>query len=183
MTSIYLQTLVKYLLFNRSHNHTFCSMEQTNDPTSGFRATGVFPVNRYAISLPGKRPRLSGTPTAVLAEKQEINFYLPTCKKAELSREEQTVLTKICEFNFSMTVALINFVVNSSFSGIINSRLPCPFTVISTIFYCILTRCTEVKAVGIFCNSQASKKLGSSKLTTGICTLCRDVETCFSWSI
>ena len=62
---------------------------------SGFRATGVFPVNRYAISLPGERPRPSGTPIAVLTEKQGINFmpfYSPTSRKADFSN---TILRRV----------------------------------------------------------------------------------------
>ena len=61
--------------------------------TAGFRAAGVFPVNRYAILLPGEPPRLSSTPTAKLAERRGINFmpfYSPACstRKPEFSREE-----------------------------------------------------------------------------------------------
>ena len=65
--------------------------------TSGFRATGVFPVNRYAISLPGEGPRPSDIPIAVLAEKQGINFmpfYSPTCRKAEFFCEEQKLSSR-----------------------------------------------------------------------------------------
>ena len=74
--------------------------------TAGFRATGVFPVNRYAISLPGERPRPSGTPTAVLAEKKGINFmpfYSPTCRKAEFSCEEQELFRHRFEDGYDLT--------------------------------------------------------------------------------
>ena len=49
---------------------------------SGFQTTGVYPVNRYAIVLPGERPHDHGTPTAALAKKRGIHympFSPPSC--------------------------------------------------------------------------------------------------------
>ncbi len=44
---------------------------------SGFRATGIYPLNRRAITIPGEHhARSTSTPTAVIARKQGIN-YLP----------------------------------------------------------------------------------------------------------
>ena len=44
--------------------------------TSGFRATGVFPVNRDAIEIPGVKQGSKATPLAAVAKKNGIN-YLP----------------------------------------------------------------------------------------------------------
>ena len=44
--------------------------------TSGFHATGVFPVNRDAIEIPGVKQRSKATPLAAVAKKNGIN-YLP----------------------------------------------------------------------------------------------------------
>ena len=42
---------------------------------SGFRATGVYPFNRHAISIPGVEKSI-GTPTAKLAYQQVLNIWL-----------------------------------------------------------------------------------------------------------
>ena len=44
--------------------------------TSGFRATGVFPVNRDTIKIPGVKQCSKATPLAAAAKKNGIN-YLP----------------------------------------------------------------------------------------------------------
>ena len=70
-------------------------------------AQGKLPqLNRCAISLPRERPTLSGTPTAVLAEKQGINFmpfYSPTFKKAEFSCEELELFQHHFEEGYHLT--------------------------------------------------------------------------------
>ena len=60
---------------------------------SGFKATGISPLNQYAITLPGERPRLSNTPTAILTKKKGISFmpfYSPThATRQPFTSEEQ----------------------------------------------------------------------------------------------
>ena len=58
---------------------------------AGFMATGVFPVNRNAIVLPGEQTQYSRTPIAVLAEKKGINFmpfFSPATSRPQFSGEE-----------------------------------------------------------------------------------------------
>jgi len=40
----------------------------------GFKTTGIFPLNRHAIVLPGEQPGHSNTPTALLAKKKGIQY-------------------------------------------------------------------------------------------------------------
>ena len=59
---------------------------------SGFKATGVFPLNRYTIILPGEQPKYSGMPTAILAKKKGISFmpfYSPTHDVGQLFTSEE----------------------------------------------------------------------------------------------
>ena len=61
---------------------------------SGFKATGIFPLNWYAITVPGECPRLSNTPTAILAKKDIsfMPFYSPTHATRQLfTSEEQEI--------------------------------------------------------------------------------------------
>ena len=74
---------------------------------SGFKATGIFPLNRYAIMLPGKRPRLSNTPTAILAKKKGISFmsfYSPThATRQPFTSEEQECFQRHYEEGYDLT--------------------------------------------------------------------------------
>ena len=66
---------------------------------SGFKATGVFQLNRYAIILPGEQPRYSGTPTAILAKKKGISFmpfYSPTHDVGQLFTSEEQECFQHC---------------------------------------------------------------------------------------
>ena len=61
---------------------------------SGFKATSIFLLNWYAITLPGECPRLSNTPTAILAKKDIsfMPFYSPTHATRQLfTSEEQEI--------------------------------------------------------------------------------------------
>lgn len=73
---------------------------------AGFRATGVFPVNRNAIVLPGEQPRPFGTPTAVLAERKGINFmpfYSPARSRSQFSEEELECFQRRFEEGYDLT--------------------------------------------------------------------------------
>lgn len=74
---------------------------------SGFKTIGSFPLNRYAITLPGERPRLSNTPTAILAKKKGISFmpfYLPThATRQPFTSEEQECFQRHYEEGYDLT--------------------------------------------------------------------------------
>ena len=59
----------------------------------GVQGYWFFPLNRYAIMLPGERPRLSNTPTAILTKNKGISFmsfYSPThATRQPFTSEEQ----------------------------------------------------------------------------------------------
>ena len=74
---------------------------------SGFKTTGIFPLNRYAITVPGERPRLSNTPTAILAKKKGISFmpfYSPThATRQPFTSEEQECFQRRYEEGYDLT--------------------------------------------------------------------------------
>ena len=74
---------------------------------SGFKATGISPLNQYAITLPGERPRLSNTPTAILTKKKGISFmpfYSPThATRQPFTSEEQECFQRRYEEGCDLT--------------------------------------------------------------------------------
>jgi len=64
----------------------------------GFKTTGIFPLNRHAIVLPGEQPGHSNTPTALLAKKKGIQympFYSASPSALEqFTAEEQVLFAK-----------------------------------------------------------------------------------------
>ena len=73
---------------------------------TGFRATGVFPVNRNATILQGEQTWYSRTPIAVLAEKKEINFmpfFSPATSRPQFSGEELEVFEHCFEEGYDLS--------------------------------------------------------------------------------
>ena len=85
---------------------------------SGFRVTGAYPVNRYAIVLPGERPQPAGTPTSCLAKKKGIHympFYSPSC---EQKKSEETIRKKIRSINLIMKRVMTWTLMHVTISGL-----------------------------------------------------------------
>lgn len=70
---------------------------------SGFRTTGVYPVNRHAIVLPGERPHDHGTPTAALAKKRGIHYMPFFSPSAQFTQEEIELYKHRYEEGFDLT--------------------------------------------------------------------------------
>ena len=82
---------------------------------SGFRATGVYPLNRRAIVVPGEHPaKTTSTPTADRARKRGINylpFYFP------VSRAEDKSDSREIDTHTSTPLGDLSFVSNISQDG------------------------------------------------------------------
>ncbi len=59
---------------------------------SGFKAAGVFPLDRRAIKIPGENPAVTNTPTAVLARREGIKFmpFLSRARKLVPESDKET---------------------------------------------------------------------------------------------